>query len=248
MRVKMPGFAIRGIKRRLMESHRVRTGGLKEIVVPGGDLPQDVGKQNVLLRSHISEPGKMPFGDYDRLKGPNSPEGNQCCETVILGHHPLALPFQSEVVAEQASPPFVKPVSLRMAFLPDLVGNPVIRPDLAVRVRIACAHHLAAIFEDLNISHPGHRSELFILLAPGLDHLFDRRIVHTRNRQVMKRRKTQHSGDTRFGFGDQEFPLIVSTQWRIGQQRGKIVIEGECAGVLRVTVAPGSHISGTQIT
>ncbi len=236
------------VERLLMESHRIRTGGLKQIVVPGGDLPKNIGQQSVLLHTHITEPGKMAPGEDHRFERPNSPEGNHGCESLILRHHPLALEFKSEVVAEKAAPPFLQPIRLGLLFLPDFIRNPVICPDLAVRVRIACAHHLTAIFEDLNISHPRHRSELFILLTPGLDHLFDRLIGHTGNRQVMQRRKTQHSRDTRFGFGDQEFPLVISTWGRVRHQCGKIVVEGKCLRVLRITVAPGSHISGTQIT
>ena len=79
-----------------------------------------------------------------------------------------------------------------------LAGNRFGRPDLPVRVRIAGAHHRAAIFENLHVADPGIRRESRVLFNPGFDDMPNVRRVHARQREIVPRRKTDDAADAAF--------------------------------------------------
>jgi hypothetical protein len=75
-----------------------------------------------------------------------------------------------QVVAEEGA--VVAPVVLGLSGeLAGRVGRDgALGPHLAVRVRVAGPHHLAAVLEQLDVAHVGARAELGRLLGPQVDH------------------------------------------------------------------------------
>src|SRR5713226_7901472 len=71
-----------------------------------------------------------------------------------------------------------------------------IRPNLAVRVGIASAHHLAAIFEDLHVANPGNLPERGVLLDPAIHDSAHFLEAHSRHGEIVPGRKTHHAADS----------------------------------------------------
>jgi len=61
------------------------------------------------------------------------------------------LQLACERVAKQATTMRIKIAKLRHLLRQRLIGNVLRRPDLAMGMRIAGAHHRAAIFKNLNV-------------------------------------------------------------------------------------------------
>ena len=81
-------------------------------------------------------------------------------------------------------------LELAVEFLADLIRNRLVRPDLAVRMRIARAHDLAAVLEDLYVVDVVKRTQSLGFFAPGVDHRPDFLPAHPSERQIMPRRET----------------------------------------------------------
>src|SRR5215467_10539719 len=70
-----------------------------------------------------------------------------------------------------------------------------VRPNLAMRMRIAGTHEFTPVFKDLDVAHPGDLRERTKLLIPGLNHAAQLLGVHSRNGQIVTWRKTQDTAD-----------------------------------------------------
>ena len=81
-----------------------------------------------------------------------------------------------------------------------LVRNMFRGPDLAMRMRIACAHHGAAIFKNLHMLDFWPLAQLLVLGSPRIHHAQDIRHVHTRKRQAVVGMETQHTAKPAFAF------------------------------------------------
>ena len=190
----------------------------------------------------------MAFGDHHRLKRPHRPERHHRQERLVLFHHALAARLlQARVLAQQARAALFPPLQQRSLLLGDFVGQRVARPDLAVRVRIACAHHGAAVFEDLYVVDLGPRAEFQVLLHPRIHHLAQVGRLHVGDRQVVARRETDHAAESRFGFGQQQAVLLEAIQRRARLERGEVVVENESSGVRRIAHPAGARVARTQI-
>ena len=93
---------------------------------------------------------------------------------------------------------------LRSQFAQRLVGNVLSRPDLAVRVRIARAHHRAAVLEYLHVVDPGKLTECCGLFGPGVDHAGDIRHGHPREREGVVGVEAEDAAEAPLGLGDQQ--------------------------------------------
>ena len=129
-----------------------------------------------------------------------------------------------------------------------LGGNAAAGPDLAMRMRIAGAHHLAAILEDLHVADVGQAAQVGVLRGPHVHHQREIRHAHARHGQIVPRRKAAHAADARLAGGDQQAVAILDGLGGRGrQQRRKIVIEDKRAGVRRIAHAARARIAGAKV-
>src|SRR5207247_11223081 len=75
----------------------------------------------------------------------------------------------------------------------------LLRPDLAVGMRIAAAHHFTLVFEYLDMVDVRPPSEIAMLLHPGFNHSKDLVHRHLREAQVVPRRKAKNPADATLG-------------------------------------------------
>src|SRR5580765_585211 len=120
-------------------------------------------------------------------------------------------------------------------------------PNLAMGMRIAGAHHGAAVFEDLHMLDPGARPQIVELIDPQIDHGPEFAQAHARDGEVVARRKTSDAADSALRTGDQQIVVVDPYFLRVGEERGVIIVEGEGAGVLRIARTASAGIPRTQI-
>jgi hypothetical protein len=146
-------------------------------------------------------------------------------------------------------------VALALQLARGVRGHGALRPHLPVRVRVAGAHHLAAVLEQLHVADLGARAQLGRLLRPQVDHAAHRGLAQRREGQVVPRREADHAAGARFGFG-REQPLAVEHDGRVaggglvgrvGLEGGEVVGEDEGARVVGVALAVGAHVPGAQV-
>src|SRR5437763_5115397 len=105
---------------------------------------------------------------------------------------------------------------------------------------------------------PRHRGAL---VDPRLHERTNRREIHSRERQIVTRRKTHHAAETALGIGDEQTTGcrgLGAGSWgrRPGggglgagwPERGKIVVERECRRVLRIAAAVRARVPRTAVT
>src|SRR5205823_8699055 len=106
-------------------------------------------------------------------------------EQIVSADHTLStIGFLGYIIAEQATVPAGAVRTQRLALARRLIRNVFGGPDLAVRVRIAGAHHLAAVLEYLHVTHPVVRGQPLPFNRPGVDHLPDRRGIEAGQREI----------------------------------------------------------------
>ena len=172
----------------LMKAHRVRKARGEEIVVARGQLPEYVGQSRSLCA------GEMIKGRDQRFEGPDGPERHKSEEAVVLAHQPfLLIEFCFEVVAQQAGALLLAVAPLSLCLSCGFVGYVFRRPDLAVGMRIARAHHGAAIFKDLHVTGFILAAKLPGLLDPRLDDAFNLGLLHLRQREAVVRVKAENA-------------------------------------------------------
>src|SRR6266403_589936 len=197
VRVQMPFFVGAAVRGLLVESHRVRERRLEQIVVANGDAAQDVAEEIALFPAKLIDRSNMALAQHQRFEWPNRPERHNYSKSIVLADDAqVQLQLQLQVVAQQAGM-FLRVILPERRQLPSgKVWQRSIRPNLAVRMRIARAHHLAAIFENLHVIDPRNFAERDILLDPGIHDSAQLREAHSWNGEIVPRRKTHHAADS----------------------------------------------------
>ena len=116
-------------------------------------------------------------------------------------------------------------------------------------MRVACAHHLAPVLENLHMRNPRHGSKLFELGRPRPHYSSDLVDTHARERQVMAWSKAHHAADSLFALGDQQpfSSYVEASQRRIFFQSGKVVLKDKRGIILRIQDSTRSLIARTQV-
>src|SRR5579872_2519580 len=158
----------------LMKSHRIRKRRREYTVVYRRHTMKDLAERSRILRSEIVHAAHVPATADERLKRPDSPEGNQGDEPIVLANHSCILALlQSDVITQQAMLMSLPVGALSHQLLGGCFGNRVRCPDLAVRMWIARAHHGSAIFEDLDVVDAFQAAQFAELPAPSVDDRFN---------------------------------------------------------------------------
>src|SRR5258708_5179583 len=118
-----------------------------------------------------------------------------------------------------------------------------------MRMRIARAHHLAAVLENLHVADSGDQGKLRELRSPRADDLFDFGQAHAGQRQIVPRREAHDAADARLALGYQQaLVLNIQVPWgRIFFQRGEVILEDKCGKVLRIARPTRALIARTKI-
>ncbi len=138
---------------------------------------------------------------------------------------------------------------LRSKFEGGLIGNVFGCPDLAVRMRIAGAHHGAAVLEDLDVLDFGARSEFSCLCRPHFYDTTNCRKLHGCEGEVVAGIETEDTADATLGLRAQEtrtFDIEMSVG-HILFECGKVVLEDIGSGVLGRLVATGAGVAGAEV-
>src|SRR5579885_2224410 len=99
----------------------------------------------------------MPAAAYQYLKWPHRPEWHQNYETFIRTNNPhLFALFKFDVVAKQTRSVLFEIRLLRQELATGHLRHRTCCPNLAMRMRVARPHHLAAILENLHMADPVH--------------------------------------------------------------------------------------------
>ena len=157
--------------------------------------------------------------------------------------------FGGEVIAEQAGAVLLLVGLLRGEFEEGLVGDVLGGPDLAMGVGIGGAHHGAAVLEDLHVVDPGMLREGGGFKGPGVDDGGDFGHGHAGERERVVGVKAEDAATAALGLGDEQRGFIRWGRGRVvGQQRGKVVVEGEDGFVVGIVHAAGAGVGGAEIT
>src|SRR5271168_4768987 len=106
----------------------------------------------------------MPPAEHQGLKRPDRPERYQRHNRRTFKYDALpALELQIEVAAQQARPAARAEFFLSLLLARRQIGQFRGGPDLAMRMRIAGAHQLAAVFEYLDVPNARFRAQLTVL-------------------------------------------------------------------------------------
>ena len=97
----------------------------------------------------------MLVRDHQNFEWPHRPEGDYDSEELVHTNHASSLRFlQTQVFAEHAFAMIPLELEHGTLLAGGIVGYSLVRPYLAVRMRIAGSHHLAAVLENLNVANP----------------------------------------------------------------------------------------------
>src|ERR1700758_2539316 len=118
------------------------------------------------------------------------------------------LHFETQVAAKQARAMLLVVFALSELLALGKIGQLGIRPNLAVRMRIAGAHNLTPVFENLHMANPGNGTEFAVLFRPDLNHAADFLHFHSRDGQVMAWRETNYATDSSLRATDDQAVLI----------------------------------------
>ena len=190
-------------------------------------------------------------GQHECLKWPHGPERHHRDEVVVgLDHADPVRALGGQVVAEQAAS-VLGPVGALPGQLPGrLVRDALVGPDLPVRVRVAGAHHRAAVLEDLHVAHPRQAAEFAVLVGPGVHDLPDGRLRHHAQREVVAGVEADHPADAALGLGDEQaagLDRLARLVGPVGQQRREVVVEHVGGGVARGGDAAGPGVARAEV-
>jgi len=156
VRVQVPFGMLHTIGRLLMKSHGVGKRGLKEIVVAGCDALENVSQSRPAVVIKGSDVGDVVLTTDQQLKWPNCPERHQGNELGIFANQTFAgRTLQFKVITQETAPPTFPVLQQRSLFLARFVGDCLVGPNLSVGMQVTGAHHLAAVFEDLDMIDVG---------------------------------------------------------------------------------------------
>ena len=168
--VEVPFWVGCAVGGRLVEAHGVREAGLEEVVEADGDAVEGFGECVSLFEGELGEGSGVALAEQQDLERPDGPEGYQGGEVIVFKDDAVVGGlFRNQVFAEQAMAGEGEVFALGPGFGGGLVGNEASGPDLAVGMGVACAHHGAAILEDLDVVEPAERGEGLVFGGPGVD-------------------------------------------------------------------------------
>jgi hypothetical protein len=241
------GLVVRGSR---VEAHGVGEGRVEDAVVAGGELLEDGGETGLLRGGEGLEGRDAGAGEDDGFEGPDGPEGDDGDPGGVFSHDAgLLLQLEGEVIGEEWGGVGGEVVLLGGELEGWLVGDVLGGPDLAVGVRVGGAHHGAAVFEDLHVTDIGTGTELFSLLGPHGDDVFDRGEVHGGEGKVVAGGEAEDAAGAGFGFGAEEAGGfdVEGGGGDIGLEGGEVVFEDEGAGVVGGDVAAGAGVAGAEV-
>ncbi len=230
-----------------MPAHRVREWHIEHAVVQGDDRLQQLGQALLLGGLQFIERGNRPLRKHEQLERPLRPERHQRDPVIVRGDDTLSgLQFRLRVVDEQrpAMSRLVLPLTLQLVL--DFIRHDAGRPDLPVRMRIARAHHLAAILEDQHVSEVATRIELGELRSPGTHDACCFLLRQVAERQIVPRRIAQHAAFARDRLRrEQSLAFRACITCRI--ECRKVVRENVRLRVLQIHSTVRALVAGTQI-
>ncbi len=134
----------------------------------------------------------MAFAENERFERPHRPEWHDHGKRLVLANNALvSLKLQLQIITQQARMFFCAIAAKGFVFARRKVRQRSSCPDLAMRVRVAGAHQLAAVFENLDMANPGKVRERRKLIGPSVNHSPQFAKAHPRDGEIMPRRKTQ---------------------------------------------------------
>src|ERR1039458_5220496 len=116
-----------------------------------------------------------------------------------------------------------------------------------MRMRVAAAHHGAAILEDLHVAVGFARAQLAVLPGPGVDDVAEFARLHVGDGEIGFGREAHHTADARLALRHQQPFLIEAVRRRIGAEGGEVVIENEGGCVTRIARAASALIAGAKV-
>src|SRR5688500_518041 len=117
-----------------------------------------------------------------------------------------------------------------------------------MRMWIGTAHHRAFVFKNLDILNEILCAQLHSLVRPCADNVFDGVLIELGQSQIMTRGETNDTANSSLVRGDKQ--RVVNGMGGIfgREQRGKVVIENKCGGIVGVYGTSCPFISWTKIT
>ena len=120
-------------------------------------------------------------------------------------------------------------------------------PYLTMRVRIAGAHHRAAVLEDLHIVEFRLAAELGVLLDPGIDDEADGGEFHARDGEAVVGMEAEDAAPASLLFRVEKRRGVGGRCGRVGQEGGVVVVENEYAFITRRKMSAGALVSWAEI-
>src|SRR6266550_923734 len=186
------------------------------MIIARGQTLESVRQRIFLIVRKFCERTNVRTRDYQGFKRPDCPEGYQNGEVLIFEDDPfVALPFEGQIVAEQARMLRRLVLLLRQLFLGGFIGQAGTGPDLTVRMGIAGAHHGPAILKDLNVIDEVARAQLPRLFRTKIDHRAQFLQRHARNSQVVARRKAEHTTDSSLAARHEQAVYVKVAPWSV---------------------------------
>jgi len=203
--------------RRLVKTHGVGQGALKEIVVSDGQAPQAIGQIPDSMLIQPAEPGNVGLGKHKSFVGPHRPEGHQ--DDVLGGFEDNPFPrpaFMFQIATEKAVSVSVQELALAAILLLHLVRECLRCPDLTVGMRITAAHHRPSVLEDLDIPDPRDGIQFDRLANPGGHDSDDAFGFHFGQCEIVTRVEAKHPTQPSFAPRFEEIVSEVTAGGRIG--------------------------------
>src|SRR6266581_984831 len=127
------------------------------MVVSGNDLLEDSAQLPDFNRAELREILQVAAAAKQNLKRPHRPEGNHGHESRISADYARLLALlHVYIIAEEAALVLGLVSALRCKLPRWCLRDGRCCPYLAMRMRIARAHHFATIFENLHVPHARH--------------------------------------------------------------------------------------------
>src|SRR4051812_41757004 len=115
-------------------------------------------------------------------------------------------------------------------------------------MRVTGSHHLTAVLKYLHVADDVLRPKVTILIRPLVDDDLDIIGLHSRKRQAVVRRETEHATDAALAFCNDQTIIVDLAVRRIRLQCREVVIKYKCRFVIRIFAIAGSLVRRTQIT
>ena len=177
------------------------------------------------------------------------PERDDDDDVLVRIHQTLFVcDFERRVSAQETFPASSRIGREGAGLFRDLDRDGFVGPNLPVRMRLACTHHRAAIFEDRHRAHVAQCGQLEILNGPGIDDRSDGRALHRCDIKIVARRKREHPAVSALAVRDEKSVLVHENFRHVLHQRSVIVLKGERRPVRWVALAVRAQVTGAQKT